>query len=55
MSVPHGLLTMDGVGLECVEQPLQTSLIIVVFLAFDDDLLSAIDELVTSLRGEVIV
>ena len=46
---------MGGVILEGIEQPLQASLIIVMFLAFNDDLLSAIDELVTALGGEVLV
>ena len=42
-------------GLEGVEQPLQASLIIVVFLAFDDDLLSTVDELFTSPWREILL
>lgn len=55
MSILRGMFTMGRVGLESVKQPPQASLIIVMFLALDDDLLSAIDELITAFLGEVLV
>lgn len=55
MSILRDSLAVGGVVLEGVEQPLQASLVIVVFLAFYDNLLSAVDELVTALGGEVFV
>lgn len=55
MSVLRGLFTMGRVGPEGVEQPLQAGLIIVVFLALDDNFLSTINELITTLFGEILV
>lgn len=55
LSAPCGLFAMGRVGLEGVEQPLQTGLIIVVLLALDDNFLSAVDELFTALLGKVLV
>ena len=55
MRILRGMFTMGRVGLESVKQPSQASLIIVMFLALDDDLLSAIDELITAFLGEVLV
>ena len=55
MSVLRGLFAVGRVGLEGVEQPLQAGLVIVVFLAFDDNFLSTVNELVATFLGEVLV
>ena len=46
---------MGRIGLKGVEQPPQAGLVIVVFLALDDNLFSAVDELIATLLGEVLV
>lgn len=54
-SVPSSIFTVGRVGFESVKQPLQAGLIIVMFLALNDYFLSAVDELIATLLGEVLV
>ena len=55
MSILRSSFSVRRIGLEGVEQPLQTGLVVVVFLALNDHFLSAVYKLIAALLGEVLV